>query len=253
MFKELKGIIAREWTIMIRSPRMVFQAFLEPALYFLLFIPIMAKSIGSIDINGMTVPYPLFVLPGIIIYNAFSNGQYAGIKTYIDKLSGELEMLYGLPISRGILLVGKMFYVTISTVLQCLVLIGLANLFVKVANLNVIDYLLMLVIAIMFSWLSVLVYSGLSAMIKSQDSFNIIVNMVTMPLLFTSTVFYPIRNFPSYLTFIAKINPLTYAVDLMRKIMFTSDFNLLLSFFVLVCLVAVTFVISKQCLQRSLQ
>lgn len=253
MFKEIKGVIAREWYIMIQSPRMVFQAFLEPALYFLLFIPILAKSIGSIEINGMAIPYPIFVLPGIIIFNAFTNGQYAGIKTYVDKLSGELEVLYGLPISRSILLVGKVFYVTISTVLQCLVLIALANIFVRVTYLHLIHYILMLIIAILFSWVSVLIYSGLSAIVETQDSFNIIVNMVTMPLVFTSTVFYPIRNFPDYLEIIARINPLTYAVDLTRKIMFGGNANLWGSFLVLAILIIVSFVFSKKCLSRSLK
>jgi len=43
-----------------------------------------------------------------------------------------------------------------------------------------------------------------------------IVNLITMPLLFMSGVFYPIDNMPDWMKAVAYVNPMTYAVDGMR-------------------------------------
>lgn len=227
MYRDLTAVIIREWKISIKSSRMMIQAFIQPLIYYLLFIPVIAKSIGFVSYNNMTVPYELFVLPGIIIFNSFVAGQYTGISTYIDKLSGELEVLFTLPVRRSALLAGKVFSSSIRTILQSIILFIIAYIKTDIKSHDYKIYFLLLCIAIVFSAISVLLFSGLSSLIKSQGAFNIVVNIVVMPVIFTSTVFYSEKSFPRLLSYVARFNPLSIATNLMRDIMFNVDGNII--------------------------
>jgi len=53
---------------------------------------------------------------------------------------------------------------------------------------------------------------------RSQQGFQIIVQIIIMPLIFLSGVFFPVNNVPPWLEVISKINPLTYGVDAIRQL-----------------------------------
>lgn len=45
-----------------------------------------------------------------------------------------------------------------------------------------------------------------------------IVQLIVFPMLFLSGAYFPLKGIPVWMDFIVKINPLTYAVDLFKKI-----------------------------------
>jgi ABC-2 type transport system permease protein len=49
--------------------------------------------------------------------------------------------------------------------------------------------------------------------------------LLTLPLFFTSSALYPVTWMPWYLQWFARINPLTYGVDLLRGLMVTGDLS----------------------------
>ena len=79
-------------------------------------------------------------------------------------------------------------------------------------------------------------------MVKSRERFMGIGQVLTMPLFFASNAIYPISLMPSWLRVVSKINPLTYQVDALRRLMIVggeSSFGLGVDFLML----AVAFVI----------
>lgn len=233
---------------------MLIQAFLQPLLYYLLFVPMIGKSIGTILVaDGISVAYPIYVLPGMIIFNAFTSSQYTGITTYIDQLSGELEILFSLPISRSTLLVGKMFFACTRTLVESFILVLIGSIITGHSlNLTVGRSLFLIIISFVFASISVLIFTSLSSIIKSQDAFNVIVNIITLPLVFTSSVFYPLGNFPSYLSILARINPLTFFSGLMRQIMFGLEINIVPNIVFLSLVTILVFKTSSYCFNRNL-
>ncbi len=53
---------------------------------------------------------------------------------------------------------------------------------------------------------------------RSQQGFQIVVQIIIFPLIFLSGVFFPVNNVPTWLEVISKINPLTYGVDAIRQL-----------------------------------
>ncbi len=59
----------------------------------------------------------------------------------------------------------------------------------------------------------------IAAQMRSIEAFHVIMQMLVMPLIFLSGIFFPVGNLPSWLNFIVKVNPATYGVDSIRQLM----------------------------------
>jgi len=57
-----------------------------------------------------------------------------------------------------------------------------------------------------------------------------VMNLLNLPLLFTSNAFYPINSMPSWLKPIAEINPLTYSNAVIRGMLLSIQTNLTIDF-----------------------
>jgi len=56
--------------------------------------------------------------------------------------------------------------------------------------------------------------------IKQMQSFMGVMQMVVMPLFFISGALFPVAGLPAWLTILNRLDPLTYAVDPMRRLVF---------------------------------
>jgi len=66
-------------------------------------------------------------------------------------------------------------------------------------------------------------FSGISVIVaatsKSQETFWGVINFLGMPLFMLSPALFPLELLPNWLAFVAKLNPVTYSVLLIRQIM----------------------------------
>ena len=60
-----------------------------------------------------------------------------------------------------------------------------------------------------------------AARIKQMQSFMGVMQMIVMPMFFISGALFPVANLPGWLAFLNRIDPLTYAVDPMRRLVFS--------------------------------
>jgi ABC-2 type transport system permease protein len=60
-----------------------------------------------------------------------------------------------------------------------------------------------------------------AARIKQMQSFMGVMQMIVMPMFFLSGALYPVSGLPSWLAVLNRIDPLTYAVDPMRRLVFS--------------------------------
>ena len=59
-----------------------------------------------------------------------------------------------------------------------------------------------------------------AATIKRAQTFTSVVQMLVMPMIFLSGALYPISDLPAWLGVLNRLNPLTYAVDPLRRLVF---------------------------------
>jgi ABC-2 type transport system permease protein len=140
----------------------------------------------------------------------------SGLSVVWDREFGFLKEILVAPLGRSGIVLGKAAGSAVVAVVQGIVMLILAPfLGVRITLLMVIELLpILIIISISLSGLGVLIASRM----RSQQGFQIVVQLIIFPLIFLSGVFFPVNNVPTWMAVISKINPLTYGVDAIRQL-----------------------------------
>jgi ABC-2 type transport system permease protein len=63
----------------------------------------------------------------------------------------------------------------------------------------------------------------IASFMRSQQGFQLLIQLLIFPLIFLAGVFFPINQAPEWLQVISKFNPLTYGVDAIRQVFLGSE------------------------------
>ena len=167
---------------------------------------------------GFQGDYIEFMTPGVIILTAIFTSIFGGVNTLWDRRYGFMNKALTSPISRSAIALGKMSAISLISALQASLIIGIA-LAIGVNFPNPIMIAPIMAIVILFS----LGFSGISVTVaatsKSQETFWGVINFLGMPLFMISPALFPLELLPDWLATIAKLNPVTYTVLLVREMM----------------------------------
>lgn len=156
--------------------------------------------------------------PGVIILTAIFTSIFGGVNTLWDRRYGFMNKALTSPISRSSIAIGKMLAISLISALQASLVLGIA-LALGVSFPNPLMFIPIMLIVILFS----LGFSGISVAVaaaaKSQETFWGVINFLGMPLFMLSPALFPLELLPSWLAFIARLNPVTYSVILIRGMM----------------------------------
>jgi ABC-2 type transport system permease protein len=134
-----------------------------------------------------------------------------------DKILGFLNKFLAMPSPRESMLYGKILFISVRGLLQATVILLIATLLgVRIWNpVNIIlIYLTLFLFSVFFSALSTMIGLYLS----DHDSYSAVNSMISMPLFFTSSALMPYEVMPSWLRFMARLNPVSYAIDSTRML-----------------------------------
>ncbi|MEM2350898.1 MAG: ABC transporter permease [Thermoproteota archaeon] len=160
------------------------------------------------------VSYVAFMVSGIVVMTAFMGSFISGISVIWDKQFGFLKETLVAPASRSTVILGRIVGDSIVTTLQSMVIIVLSQLLTSEVNLfnTPLAMVYVFIMSIGFTSLG----SVISLKFSSMEGFQMVVNLLTMPMVFMSGVFYPVTTMPDWMKVVAKVNPLTYSVHAVR-------------------------------------
>ena len=156
------------------------------------------------------VDYITFLVTGMAAMTAFIGSFISGISVIWDKQFGFLKETLVAPASRKFIILGRIIGDSIINTVQSLIIILLALLITSQINPWGIPIALLYIFLMSLGFTSVGV--AISLKFSSMEGFQMIVNLLTMPLMFLSGAFYPINTMPNWMKAAAIINPLTYCV-----------------------------------------
>ncbi len=162
------------------------------------------------------VNYTQFIFPGIIAMTSIFTSIQSAISIIWDREFGFLKEILVAPVPRTSIVIGKALAGTTLSLLQGCIIMMLAPLVhVHLPLANVVP--LILVMALMsFSLTGIGIV--IAARMTSFQGFGTIMNFVIMPMWFLSGALFPMRGLPAWLGVLVRLNPLTYGVDLVRRL-----------------------------------
>jgi ABC-2 type transport system permease protein len=193
----------------------MFSSLLQPVLY--LFVlgtglsSLTGRSAGGIDLKT-------FIFPGVVAMALLFTAAFSAGSIVWDREFGFLREMLVAPVRRGSIVLGKCFGGATVAGLQGLIVMAMAGLvdvpYAPVMLLQV--FALQVLLAFAITAFGVMA----AARINQMQSFMALTQMLVMPMFFISGALFPVANLPAWLTVLNRVDPLTYAVDPMRRAVF---------------------------------
>ncbi len=191
---------------------------IQPAIWIIVIGNTFAGTQPLIESVGFEGQYIEFMAPGVIVLTAIFTSIFGGVNTLWDRRYGFMNKALTSPISRSSIALGKMLAISMIAALQASLIIGIA-LAIGVTFPNPLMIAPIMAIVVLFS----LGFSGISVTVaataKSQETFWGIINFLGMPLFMLSPALFPLELLPDWLSTLARFNPVTYTVLLVREMM----------------------------------
>lgn len=223
ILQEIKTLAQRLYKQILRRPSTFITSMIQPLLWLILF----GSLFQNIPINLFTsnMKYENFLTPGIIIFTSFNGSIYAGLPLIFDREFGFLNRLVTSPmLFKDSLLIASLINITTTTILQTFAII-IFNLYL-LKNIHYIHNLPLILYIIILTTISIASISiGFSFLLPGHIEFLAILLLINLPALFSSTALAPLSFMPYWLQIIACLNPLTYAIEILRYINLSDNLN----------------------------
>jgi ABC-2 type transport system permease protein len=182
-----------------------------------LFLFVLGTGLSSLLSTG-DVDFRTFLFPGVLAMSVLFTAAFAGISIVWDREFGFLREMLVAPVGTTAIMTGKCLGGATVATLQSLVILALAGL-VDVPY----DPVMMLELVVLLFLMAFMICAlglVLAARVKQIQSAMPLVQLTITPLMFLSGALFPLSNLPAWLKVVTTLNPMTYAVESIRSVVF---------------------------------
>jgi ABC-2 type transport system permease protein len=151
-------------------------------------------------------------------YISFNNGLAGGVDLLFDKENGFLERLMSTPIHRSSVILSRFIFVMTITSLQVLVILGVAFLFGVQPATGLLGVAAIMMIGMLFGVGLTAISMAMAFSVKSHGDFFSVLGFLSLPMIFLSSALVPLSAMPAWMGFLARFNPMTWAIDAVRPL-----------------------------------
>jgi ABC-2 type transport system permease protein len=203
----------REMTRLRHNPVRLAMGLVTPLLFLVVLgtgLDAASSSLGKAQLND----YRAYLFPGTLVMSVQAPAIAVGISLVWDRRLGVLRQMLVAPFPRSAIVLGlALGGATTGAVYGLMVLSvgGIAS--IRYTPVLLLVLLELLLVSLLFTSLGLLA----AVTIRQVDTFQVVVNLSLMPLMFFSGAMFPPNGLPGWLDTVVKLNPLTYGVDAVRR------------------------------------
>ncbi|HEX2236614.1 MAG TPA: ABC transporter permease [Actinomycetota bacterium] len=214
--QEVLGLFRRWYLQLIRDRLNLVFSLTQPAIWLAFFGSAVGRAIDP-DVIG-TSDYLGFMLAGVVAFTVVTNAMSGAMPLLWDKEVGYLDKLLAMPIARSSLIVSRfLFQFALGTAQVVLVFFVALAVGVEIAA-GPLGAISVLALAGLLSMCFTALFMALAYRVPTHGTFFAIAGFLTLPLVFLSNAFVPVDAMPGWMQVIARLNPLTYAIEAMRTL-----------------------------------
>jgi ABC-2 type transport system permease protein len=263
-FQETFALNRRLFIQLKRRPSTLIAGVIQPLMWLILFGALFQNAPQGLF--GEEVSYGQFLGAGVIVFTVFSGALNAGLPVMFDREFGFLNRLLVAPLaSRFSIVLASALYILALTFIQTVAIIITAA-FLGAGLPNFAGLLIVTVIVVLLVLGVTALSLGLAFSLPGHIELIAVIFVTNLPLLFASTALAPLSFMPTWLQWVASLNPLSYAIEPIRYLYLNSnwtwnsvilqapfaDITMADSMLVLLGFSAISLVIIQPALRRSL-
>jgi ABC-2 type transport system permease protein len=185
----------------------------------ILFLLVLGSGLaGLLPHQPGAIDFKTFMFPGVLAMIVLFTSIFSAVSIVWDREFGFLREMLVAPVPRAALVVGKCLGgATVATVQGAILLLVAGLVHVPYNPVLFVTMLLeMALTAFTLTSFGVLVASR----IDQVESFQVVTQFFVLPMFFLAGAVFPLGALPGWLAALTRIDPLTYAVDAIRRNMF---------------------------------
>ncbi|GAA5120236.1 ABC transporter permease [Haloechinothrix salitolerans] len=216
-FRTVVMVAERELIRFVRARGQLVTGFIQP----LSFLLILGVGLNRLVTPSGDVNFVQFVLPGVVAMSVVGAALLSGASVVIDREFGFMREMVVAPPHRTSLVAGKIIGGTLVSTIKGVVVLVLAPLLG--ITLDVVIVVAAAGIAMLIAMAVTALGVFLACWIQRLETFQAVMQMLLMPMMFLSGALFPIRDLPGWLAVLTHVNPLTYGVDSLRRVVLSRE------------------------------
>jgi ABC-2 type transport system permease protein len=184
----------------------------------IIYLFILGTGLSQLIPGGSKVDYRTFIFPGVLGMTVLFTAIFAALSIVWDREFGFLREMLVAPVRRSALVLGKCLGgATVATFQGAVMLV-----FCGFVHVPYSPALLLTLVAEMALLAFTLTALGtvIAARMAQVETFQVVMNFIVLPMFFLSGAVFPLDRLPRWLAFLTKIDPMSYAIDPMRRAVF---------------------------------
>jgi ABC-2 type transport system permease protein len=202
-------IVLRILRAQIRMPAFIIMNLVQPILWLLLFTQIF-KSLGNMP--GIGSSYLQFFTPGVAVMTMLFGAMFSGMGMLMDIDSGRLAKMLATPVTRVSIITGRVIATVVVLIIQVAIVLSISAIIGVHFTTGIPGVLFAIFLAALLGIGFAAFANGLALLLRRQELVMIVSNLVTMPLMFLSSMMMPNALLPAWLNTARHFNPVDYAI-----------------------------------------
>ena len=198
-----------------RTPTRIVTGIAQPLLFLFVLGAGLQHLIGTQRAGG--VDYQQYLFPGILAMSVLTSALFSAIAIVWDREFGFMREMLVAPVSRSSLVFGKALGGGSVAVVQGLILVVVAPL--VGVDLTVGRFFAMLGFLLLLAFALTAFGIVIASRMQRMESFQMVMALVLQPMLFLSGAIFPLVALPKWLGVITRLNPATYGIDAIRRVL----------------------------------
>jgi ABC-2 type transport system permease protein len=206
------ALLLREVKVYLREKERIIAVLVSP----LLFLFVMGRGLsGRSPAPGYD--YQQFIFPGVLCMVILFTAVTYGLYIIWDKRLDFLKEVLAAPISRSTFFLGKTLGGMVGAVAEAFILLLIGAFFIL--PIGPLQFAGALLLSTLFSFLLASLGLGIGARMNSMEGFGLVMSFLTWPMFFFGGALFDLTQSGPWLRLAAALDPFTYCVDLMRRVL----------------------------------
>jgi lipooligosaccharide transport system permease protein len=189
----------------------------EPLMWLVAFGYGMGALVGEVKVDGVAVPYILFLASGSICMSAMNAASFEALYSAFSRMHVQKtwDGIMNAPVNLDSIVLAEMLWAAFKSLFTVTAILGvMLALGISYSPKLLIAWPVLLGVGITFSCVALI----FNALAKGYDFFTYYFTLFLTPMMFLSGIFFPLEQLPPLVRSIAQWLPLTNAVDLVRPL-----------------------------------
>ncbi len=189
----------------------------EPLMWLVAFGYGMGALVGKITVDGVPVPYILFLASGSICMSAMNAASFEALYSAFSRMHVQKtwDGIMNAPVNLDDIVMAEMLWAAFKSLFTVTAILGvMLGLGISYSPKLLVAWPVLLGVGITFSCIALI----FNALAKGYDFFTYYFTLFLTPMMFLSGIFFPLDQLPVAVRVVSSWLPLTNAVDLVRPL-----------------------------------